>query len=103
MNLPPVHFFQSSKLIPESLVFHKYVLVLVKKIVDPELHFRKSYFLSAELVFELNEFVLELDSEFSFVVEITLKLLFGLSEFLSLVFKHVFDLSEIVVFVESLV
>ena len=103
MHLSPVNFFQPGQLIPESFVFYKDILVLVKKVVDSELHFGDSYFLPAELILELDEFVFEFDSKFSFVVEITLEFLFGLSEFLSFVFKHVFDLSKIVVFVESLI
>lgn len=102
MNFSAVELLKTSELASKSFVFDDNILILVEKVVDFEFEFGDGNFLPTELVFEFNEFVLELDSEFSFIVEIVFKLLLGLLELLALIFEHKFYLSIIVIVISSI-
>ncbi len=74
----------------------------MKQIIDFEFQFCNVYFLSTELILQLNKFVLEFYSHFSLVIQIVFVLLFSLLELLSLVFKHVFNLTKILIFIPQI-
>lgn len=99
MNFSSIEFFHSGQLIFKPLIFDNDILILVKQIIDLELKLWDLYLFSAELIFELNEFVLEFDSHFSFIVQIVLILLFGLFKLFSLIFKHELNLTEILILI----
>lgn len=101
MDLPSIEILQATKLIPEPLIFDNDILVLVEEVIDFKFEFRNSHILLAELFLQFNKLVLKLNPEFTFVVQVILELFLRLFEFLPLVFKHVFDFSEIMVLVEA--
>ena len=71
----------------------------MKQVIYFELQFRDYDFLSTELILEFDKFVLEFNSHFSFIVQIVLILLFGLFKLFSLIFKHEFILSKILIII----
>jgi len=68
VNFSAIKFLQSKKFSLEPLILNNHILILMQKIVNFELKFRNSDFLSAKLVLEFDEFVLKLNSHFPFVV-----------------------------------
>ena len=61
---------------------------------DFELSFRQQDLFSTKLFFQFDQFVLEFNSSLPFVIQIHLQLLPCLSEFVSFVLQHEFDLSK---------
>lgn len=66
----------------------------MEEVVDLELRLREGDFFAAELVLQLDQFVLELDASLALVVQIGLEAILGLPELLALVFEHEFYLAE---------
>lgn len=86
VDFSTVEFFHSHQLGFEALILDYDVLVLVEEVVDFELELRDGDLFSAEFVFQLDEFVLELDSHLPLVIQIVFIFVFGLFELLSLIF-----------------
>lgn len=57
----------------------------MKKIIDFELCLRNGDLFTTELIFEFDQFILELDSTFTLIIQISLEFLFWLSEFKSFI------------------
>ena len=72
----------------------------MKQVIDLELKFRSFDILLAELIFELDQLILKLDSQFPFIIEVVFKLFLGLLELLSLVFEHELEFSSIIILME---
>lgn len=71
----------------------------MKEVIDFKFQLGYVDIFSAELFFELDQLILELDPQLPLVIEIIFELLFGLFELLSLIFKHEFDFPKVVVFI----
>lgn len=69
----------------------------MEEVVDFELQFRKGNFFSTELIFELDEFVLELYAEFPFVVEALFETVFGFFELFTFILQHKLKFGKVVV------
>jgi hypothetical protein len=66
----------------------------MQKIVNFELSFGKQHFFATVFILQPDEFVLKLDSLLTFVVQIHLKAILGLSELLTLVLEHKLDFTQ---------
>lgn len=60
----------------------------MEKIVDFEFQLRKGDIFATELVLKFDQFILEFDSEFAFVVKIVFQLVFILFELFPFVLEH---------------
>jgi hypothetical protein len=67
----------------------------MQEIVYLELKLRDKDFLPAEFILELDEFILKLNSHFSFVIQIIFVLFLGLLKLFPLIFEHKLNLAEI--------
>lgn len=95
MNFTSIEILNSHNLWPHSFIFKYKILILMKKIIDFKLNFRNYDLFSTKLIFQFDKFILKLNPQFPLTIKIILKFLFGFFEFLSLVLKHVLQLSEI--------
>lgn len=71
----------------------------MEKVVNFELKFRGGYILSAEFILKFNQFVLKLNTHFSLIVKVILKLILGFLELFTLVFQHKLKFCEVMVIV----
>lgn len=81
----------------QSIIFNWNVLILMEKIVNFELQLGDWDIFSAVVIFQSNEFILEFNPHFPFVVQIVFQFILIFLEFLSLILEHKLKFSHIMV------
>lgn len=69
----------------------------MEKVVNFELKFRKDDIFPAELIFDLDKFVLELNPQLTLIVEIMFQFIFSFFEFFPFIFQHKLEFCKVMI------